>query len=623
MNIRTKLVLTLVGVALGAALAVGFFASMNAGRALLDARRTSLEALAVGRVDRVNVIMRQWMDRLDDVGRDRLLVQSLSDLQSTGYSRFRKRISRILAQQIEGTGELIWLEVADANGAPVVSSGSLEDFAPPTSFADRTPSTPGLVSVFPVAESPPVALVDVPVRLNRSVIGYLRGAFVATALETFANNRGDLGESGVALISRLANAGRVDLVVETEGAGHRGAARLDQPDAMIVRPFLADAKLAASIHDRSVLTASRAIPGTDLGLLVRLDEAEALEPVRAFQRGLYLFGALVAAVGVLAGTLLARSLSTPIQHLASVVRDIREGGLNRRATVAGQDEIATLARSFNEMADELVAANRDLESRVLARTAELDATNRELERRAVELTRSNAELEQFASVASHDLQEPLRKVQAFGGRLIRGYGPEMDDRSRDYLQRMVNSAERMQMLVQDLLSLARVRSRARPFESVDLGDVVADVLEELDLLVTERGATVTVAKLPTISADPTQMAQLFRNLIANALKYVRPDVAPVIHVGAEIWDERATIRVQDNGIGFEPQYSEKIFRIFQRLHGRDEYVGTGIGLAICQRIVERHDGLISADSTPGEGATFIVDLPLRQPQQVAKEEELA
>jgi len=239
-----------------------------------------------------------------------------------------------------------------------------------------------------------------------------------------------------------------------------------------------------------------------------------------------------------------------------------------------------------------------------------------LVRKADELARSNAELEQFAFVASHDLQEPLRKIRSFGDRLKTKCAAILTEESADYLARMQNASARMQTLINDLLTFSRVISRTEPFVTVDLAQVTREVLSDLEVRIEKTGATVEVGELPQIDADPMQMRQLLQNLIGNALKFHPPEGKPKVQVRSEIFDggwdgPLCQLTVQDNGIGFEEKYLDRIFAVFQRLHGRQEYEGTGIGLAVCRRIVDRHKGRITAKSQPGEGATFIIHLPVR------------
>ena len=240
-----------------------------------------------------------------------------------------------------------------------------------------------------------------------------------------------------------------------------------------------------------------------------------------------------------------------------------------------------------------------------------------LTQRAAELARSNAELEQFAFVASHDLQEPLRKIQAFGDRLKLKCDSTQPPETRDYLDRMQNAAARMRTLIDDLLAFSRVMRRTEPFVPVDLGRVTREVLGDLEVRIEKSGAKVEVGELPTIDADATQMRQLILNLLSNALKFQPPGGTPVVKIvaralSAPSGEPLCEISVQDNGIGFEEKYLDKIFAVFQRLHGRSEYEGTGVGLAVCRRIVDRHHGNITAQSQLGQGATFLVTLPVKQ-----------
>lgn len=232
---------------------------------------------------------------------------------------------------------------------------------------------------------------------------------------------------------------------------------------------------------------------------------------------------------------------------------------------------------------------------------------------AEELQRSNRELEAFASVASHDLQEPLRKIQAFGDRLGREQRENLTESGKEQLDRILNAATRMRRLIEDLLTYSRVTTRAKPFTEVDLNRTLRDVLSDLEVRIAQSHAEVTVEPLPTLQADPTQMHQLFQNLVGNAVKFTPHGQPPRVHISTEA-AEPGYVRliVQDEGIGFEPRYLDRIFQVFQRLHGRTEYEGTGIGLAICKKIVDRHGGNITAQSEAGQGATFVVDLPLVQ-----------
>lgn len=226
---------------------------------------------------------------------------------------------------------------------------------------------------------------------------------------------------------------------------------------------------------------------------------------------------------------------------------------------------------------------------------------------------ADEELQSFASLAGHDMQEPLRKMLAFGDRLRSEYAEVLGPKGQDYLQRMGRAAGRMQCFILGLLEYSRVTSRAQPFEPVPLGAAVGRAMDQLRRDITDSHASIEVLPLPTIEADPAQMAQLFTRLMDNSLKFRGP-AAPLVRVCAgEADDARCTLLVEDNGIGFDPEQAENIFKPFVRLNGRSQYEGAGMGLAVCRKIVERHGGTLVAHGEPGAGARFVIGLPLSQP----------
>jgi signal transduction histidine kinase len=229
----------------------------------------------------------------------------------------------------------------------------------------------------------------------------------------------------------------------------------------------------------------------------------------------------------------------------------------------------------------------------------------------------NTELQEFAFIASHDLQEPLRKIQAFGERLRTKCEASLGEEGCDYLHRIESAADRMSSLLSALLAYSRVETRGRPFTKISLARAAQDAVSDLELAIEDVGGKVEVGPLPAIEADPDQMRQLFQNFIGNALRYHREGERPVIRVHGSIGDGVVQILIEDDGIGFDEKYLDRIFRPFQRLHGRTSpYKGTGMGLAICRKIVERHGGSIAARSTPGVGSAFIVTLPVKQKSNV-------
>ncbi|MFJ2270500.1 ATP-binding protein [Streptomyces sp. NPDC087849] len=304
------------------------------------------------------------------------------------------------------------------------------------------------------------------------------------------------------------------------------------------------------------------------------------------------------AVGSLS-LLLHRMVGRPLGRLTAASETVSSGAFGNRIAVDGPSDVRAVATAVEDMRRRIVeelAESRDRE--VL------------LAEQAQELRRSNAELEQFAYVASHDLQEPLRKVASFCGLLEKRYGAQLDDRARQYIDYAVDGAGRMQVLIDDLLTLSRMGRVHDRWKQVDLDRSLDRALANLALVVEESGATVVrEGPLPALNGDPTALSMVWQNLIGNALKFRRPDVPCRITVGC-VWEgDDWHFRVADNGIGIAPEFSQKVFVIFQRLHGRDEYEGTGIGLALCRKIVELHGGGIWLDPETAEGTCIRFTLP--------------
>ncbi|QIN79664.1 PAS domain S-box protein [Rubrobacter marinus] len=307
-------------------------------------------------------------------------------------------------------------------------------------------------------------------------------------------------------------------------------------------------------------------------------------------------------------------------HERGVRRHVKTG--ERRIVGRGAIELTGLRKGGEKFPLELSLASMGEGDDALFTGILRDVTDRkraeeELKSYARKLARSNRELQDFAYVASHDLQEPLRKVRTFGDRLRTKYAAVLDGRALDYLDRMEGATARMQALIDDLLVLSRVTTRARPFAPVDLGGVAREVLSDLEARIEQAGGRVEVGELPVVEADRMQMRQLFQNLVSNALKFHRPGEPPLVRVRGSLVDERdergaalCRLVVEDEGIGFEEEHAERIFAPFERLHGRGSYEGTGMGLAICRKVVERHGGKITATGNPERGAAFVVTLPV-------------
>ena len=307
-----------------------------------------------------------------------------------------------------------------------------------------------------------------------------------------------------------------------------------------------------------------------------------------------------------------------------------------RAKVAVFVELYTKNHQLMAQEQKLTSANQNLEKEIQDRIrseAQINMLNRQLMENINQLKSINEELERFAYVASHDLQEPLRKIIIFGDRLAERYSNILGDEGQDFLDRMVNASKRMQLLIKNLLAFSRSTSNNDSVIETDLNVLLQGVLNDLEVQIEQRKAVFSIGTLPTLHIVPGQFRQLFQNLIINALKFSREDATPKISIYSEklkgmqipsmnpmsFEDEYYCIYIQDNGIGFEQVYADQIFTVFKRLHSFDKYEGTGIGLSICKKIAEKHSGTIAARSKINEGSTFIITLPATKKESVGKE----
>lgn len=787
MKLRSKLPLLFVGVSI-VSVAVVCLITYFIARSSLRARvLENLESTASLQKKRIVDIMTQNRERVRLVASRTQLRLSLREFLRTEAEEHRERMTRILRDARESVGAFRRISVLNLEGRVVASTDPHHVGAAhaDSDYFREARNQISVKSLYLDEDGRLCSHLAAPLRLEEETLGV---ALVDCGME-------DLLELLLDYTGRQST-GETFLVAAQEGGKARvlSPLRRDQDAALrrtiparrektpAIQALSRNAHRLAEATDyrgRPVLAATQYLPGPGWGLVVKIDRAEALEPVSELRNLFLLVLALSAAVVGLLSLRLGRSIAAPIVALTRVAGRIREGEFSDRAEVQTADEIGELASAFNGMAgrleEELQRAKEherslrsyktELEEKVEERTKQLSEANealreeveehkrarQEVERlshrndlmlksagegicgidedgnivfinpagakmlgyrsedlqgkpfhqtvhyhrkeggkypaedcpilstlrseeihhgddtmwradgscfpvaftstpvrregetvRMVvvledvterkereqklrttmrELERSNEELERFAYVASHDLQEPLRKVRVFAERVQHISGDDLEERTTDYLHRMGNAAARMQELINDLLTFSRVATRGQPFQEADMSRVAHNVVTDLQLRIEEMDAEVEVVDpLPTIEADPTQMRQILQNLIANALKFHREGVPPRIRISGEVGEAEdgtqvARIRVADNGIGMDEKYLDRIFTIFQRLHPRDEYGGTGLGLALCKKIVERHNGYITAHSTPGQGSTFIVTLPLEQEEE--------
>jgi signal transduction histidine kinase len=351
------------------------------------------------------------------------------------------------------------------------------------------------------------------------------------------------------------------------------------------------AEVATELHLVDTARATAAAIGDELALQIRISAADAQIAASDSNRIVIVASLLGTAFSLIVAVVVTLGISVPLRRLKASADRIAAGELVEPAPSHRRDEIGSLARAMTTMV-------------------------RTLNKQAVELKRSNADLEQFAYIASHDLQEPLRMVSGFTGLLKRRYAGKLDADADEFIGFAIGGVNRMQELINDLLSYSRVGREDISAKPVDMQIVVDEALANLQTAIAERSALVSSGRLPTVLANHSMLVRLFQNLVGNALKFCKAE-RPIVRIEAEQHGTEWVFSVADNGIGIDAQYRDRIFLIFQRLHKQGEYPGTGIGLAVCKRIVERNGGRIWLESEPGKGTTFFFTLPATGGQQIA------
>ena len=347
---------------------------------------------------------------------------------------------------------------------------------------------------------------------------------------------------------------------------------------------------------------ARPIPSTPWIIAIEMPRAAVLQPTRRFLRRSIAIATVVLLIGAAIGWLTTRRITTPLRKVTEAAEAVAESRPHVQVTTDRQDEIGRLADSFNTMAKKVELARMDLELQVELRTSELRAANRELEA--------------FSYSVSHDLRAPLRAIAGFVQILDEEHRGTLDEQGRHYLERVKVNAQRMGELIDDLLAFSRIGRTTMIRQTVDLTSIATAVARDL-IAASGRDIELKISSLQPCYGEGALLNQVFVNLISNAIKFTSKVPHPVITIGCTSSDGVTTYFVRDNGVGFDERYAEKLFGVFQRLHRSDEYEGTGVGLAIVNRIVSRHGGRVWAEGKPNEGATFYFTLPAAQPDEVA------
>ena len=503
-------------------------------------------------------------------------------------ARLRLNAQAALWPSNAGTRQLAAAELWNAAGQRLLNAGDTARLvsAPVTSELLRTiaPTDSGVVGPFRAVGDSVVYSVAVPIVAAGRIRGYLvQWRHLSSSAQSREQTNQIVGANSHLYLGNLANDVWSDLSVRAPPPP------VDVADTSLLR--------YARPGSGAVLAAARPVANTPWAVLVEFPHEMLLTPARLFLRQSLLIGAAILVLGLFSAWALSRTLTKPLAQLTHAAETIAAGdyrqpvGLHLR-----RDELGRLAGAFDTMVARVRESQHQLEERVRARTAELQERNEELEA--------------FGYSISHDLRAPLRAMEGFSQALLEDYGDRLDTTGRGYAERVVTATRRMDQLILDLLAYSRVTRSDVRLGRLDLGRLVQTAVEQLDAEVRSRQARVVIEPpLPSVVGHEATLAQVIANLLGNGIKFVPPDRTPEIRIRAERRDGTVRLRIEDNGIGIAPEHHDRVFRIFERLHGTDDFPGTGIGLAIVRKGVERMGGRVGLDSTVGGGSSFWVDLP--------------
>ena len=599
MRIRTKLLLALLVVGLLPLTFLTWVGYKKASHAMRDRTIAHLSAVASVQEQRLQAIIDQNLERLRLVSSRTQMRLSLRRFIEEGTEDDRDKIGRIIADARRSIDGLDGIMVYDQEGELVQAVGENSDTARPDFVFNRSQGGEEVIDGFYLREDGTLGVyLAGPLTLDDEQIGVIIIASSGDRFNQLAATTDGLGDTGeTCLVGSLDG---VTAFLTPLRFGDAPTANNKTLSARVVRntALMKTPEIAGFFDYRGekVFASFRFLPDADVAVLVKLDWDEVFEPIRNL-RNFFLVTMLTSAALTLALALrFARSLTKPDPPPDGICwKDCRRRLLAPRHRF-DRRRGRGVGRRFQPHGRRLTEANRGLEERVEERTAELE--------------RSNRDLEQFAYVASHDLKEPLRTVTSYVQLLEKRYADKLDDDARDFIGMAVDGTGRMSGLIDGLLKFSRLTTQGDELQAVPLAEPIGMAQQQLAVALDEAQAVINVGDgMPTIRGDRTQLAQLFQNLIGNAIKFREPDTVPEVSITARKKDgdcDLWVISVADNGIGIEPEYADRVFQIFQRLHTRDEYAGTGIGLALCRRIVERHGGDIWLEKKAEEetGATF-------------------
>jgi signal transduction histidine kinase len=578
-------------IALSLIAAVAFFVTKDA---ISDTVMNGLNAVATTQHQQINSLFAHYQDEVDSISTDTHVTQSLRHYIATGDHVDRLVLNQILTDRASKSGSEESFDLHNTTGQIVASSD-------PSHIGESAtdPTIEGFIidsASNGLSSSLPGIRVSGPIIFDGRTVGYVTVHHDLVDLSYIVTRYIGRRDTGESVIVQRAEDGDAWFVtgLRFNNGGDFYRPIEENPDRVEIRALSQGAGRETDLTDyrgATVYSVHQYIEIADIGLIVKIDESEALSRVGGLTRALTLAIIGVSIVIVITTIFISRRLVSPISQLTQAADKFSRGELSSRVYLESTDEIGTLGLTFNNMASSLQSANETLETKVDERTADLK--------------RSNQDLEQFAYVASHDLQEPLRMVSSYTQLLSKRYTGKLDSDADEFISFAVDGAKRMQTLINDLLTYSRAGRSDGILKKVDTSWIVDQALNHLESRIETAGGTVDVGELPDVVADRQQLMSVFQNLISNSIKYRSANRDVHVEISAERIANAWQFSVKDNGIGIDSTFSDRIFTIFQRLHGREEYQGTGIGLAVVKKIVERSGGTIRMESELGEGSVFI------------------
>lgn len=566
-----------------------------------------LKSVAALQRNRVDDVRQHSLENLSLLSSRTQLRLSLKQFLESGDAASQEKMNRILRDAQHAVEKLQQIDVVSKDGSIVASTDDSRIGTSPYSieFLDESLTRDTANTITRTRKRQPILRSAGPLRLEQESIGIIVADSNLSSLAGAIRDYAGLGETGETLLAVKTASGPKYVFPPR----FRDWKVVNEGSQLLQAAMSSDESMLDNVTDyrgREVIGISHRVDGTQWALIVKLDHAEAFYSLKQARNTVLWVGGLAVVLLTGAAYAISRSLGAPLSRLATVSRQIQQGDLKCRSSDDRRsDEIGQLARDFYAMAETLIAANHKLEEEVKARTTELaDAVQ--------ELNRSNRELEQFASIASHDLQTPIRNVATAVDLLRRQLeSVELNEKARRYMQHLEDSSALMQSQIEGLLVLSRVHSRGGDTSAeVDTQAMIVRLVEDLQHAIEQTNANVQISQLPPVHADRVQLRQVFQNLIENALKYQPPGATPEVSVSASQNGTQCEFSVTDNGLGIPSEFREKVFEMFKRLHHQRDYKGTGIGLSLCQKIVERHGGRIwveaREDGKPGSMFKFTI-----------------